>query len=103
MRALWPWMLLACAACAVACGGRVALEGDGGSEVGGGSSGGNMSAAVDDDAGGGFPACPALAPAVGAPCNVPRDQGCKYEDARCSVCGAFVCVSGGWQAVACTC
>jgi len=86
---------------ALACGGRVGGDGDGGSEPSG-SNGGSGSGASSGGAGsssGGpagsssgtvtVPLCPSEPPTVGTPCTGPGEEGCVYVGGN--GCHAFVC------------
>src|SRR6266480_7217786 len=96
----------------IACGGRTDIGGGGLQVEGLAGSGespsdGTMAAigdqqgnqqgdpSVDPEAGTDFPICPPAAPAVGSPCVMPPEQGCKYY-VRSRLggtwsCQAFVC------------
>jgi hypothetical protein len=78
----------------VSCGGKVAVEGDGGVST---SSQGAGSGSSAGEPGTGFAVCPPDPPAVGESCDlVPPNNGCRYYlGTLCQ--GAFVCQSGSWQ------
>ena len=102
---------------AVACGGRVGTDGDGGSEptasssgpvggssgtTAGSSSGGTAGSSSGSTAGSSsgtvtVPPCPTEPPIVGTTCTGPGEEGCVYVGG--SGCHSFVCDPNGvWQA-----